>query len=115
MFEVCSEAAQKHLKLPRNLAVIAVGAIVFAAGLFIEEESKLNNWMNIVSIYIVPIGAALGAIVIFWVLGTKKIKEELQIGREKTISNAFDILAKYVYVPIAILVVILGIMFGGIG
>lgn len=115
MFEVCAEAAQKHLKMPRNLAVISVGAIVFIAGLFIEEENKLNNWMDIVSIYIVPIGAALGAIVIFWVLGTKKIKEELQIGRAKTISNSFDILARYVYVPIAILVVILGIMFGGIG
>lgn len=115
MFEVCAEATQKHLKLPRTPAVIAVGAIVFICGLFIEEESKLNNWMDIVSIYIVPIGAALGAIVIFWVLGADKIRDELQNGRLKTISTVYNKVAKYIYVPIAILVVILGIMYGGIG
>ena len=115
MFEVCSEAAQRHLKLARPYAVLLVGAAAFAVGLFIEEEPKLGAWMDAITIYVVPIGAVLGAAMIFWVLGTKAIKKELQLGRKKPIGKAFDFFAKYVYVPLAAAVVILGIIKGGIG
>lgn len=115
MFEVCAEAAQRHLKLGRNYAVLLVGAAAFAVGLFIEQESRLGSWMDAITIYVVPIGAVLGAAMIFWVLGLPAIKKELQRGREKPIGKVFDFFAKYVYVPLAALVVILGILKGGIG
>ena len=115
MFEVCAEAAQRHLKLKRQYAVLLVGAAAFAVGLFIEQEAKLGRWMDIITIYVVPIGAVLGATMIFWVLGLKAIKPELQLGRQKPIGKVFDFFAKYIYVPVAALVVILGIVKGGIG
>lgn len=115
MFEVCAEAAQRHLKLGRTYAVLLVGAAAFAAGLFIEEEAKLGSWMDAITIYVVPVGAVLGAAMIFWVLGLPSIKKELQTGRDKPIGKVFDFFAKYVYVPLAAAVVILGILKGGIG
>ena len=64
---------------------------------------------------VVPIGAVLGAISIYYVLGWSKLRKELETGRQKPLSRAFGPVGKYVYVPLTILVVILGFVFHGIG
>ena len=76
----------------------------------------MGRWMDIITIYVVPIGAILGAVMIYWVLGVKTIKKELMEGRDKPLSPAYDFLAKYVYVFLAALVVICSFVIpGGIG
>ena len=57
----------------------------------------------------------LGAISIYYVLGWPKLKQELQLGREKPVSQLFGEVGRYVYVPLTVLVVVLGIVYGGIG
>ena len=85
-------------------------------GLLIEQESLMGRWMDIITIYVVPIGAILGAVMIYWVLGVKNIKHELMEGRDKPLSRAYDFLAKYVYVFLALVVVICSFVIpGGIG
>lgn len=115
MLEVVSEAAQSQIGLKRTNAVLLAGAAAFGVGLFIEREPSLGAWMDAITIYVVPIGAVLGAVMIFWVLGMPAIRKELSQGRDKPISRWFDVLAKYVYVPLAAIVVILGVLLGGIG
>jgi len=115
MFEVCAEAAQKKLKLRRTPAVLLVGALVFAVGVFIEYEPYMGAWMDAITVYVVPFGALLGAIMIYWVLGTQKINQELNLGRKKPIGNVFNFFGKYVYIILAAAVFILGIVYGGIG
>lgn len=85
MFEVCAEAVTTHLKLPRKAAVVLVGALAFAAGAFIEFEPYLGKWMDAITIYVVPFGALLCAFIIYWVLGGKRIGEELVLGRKKAL------------------------------
>lgn len=115
MFEVCAEAFQSHLHLNRKLSVLSIGIIIFIIGLFIEYEPYLGNWMDIITIYVVPFGAVLCAIIIYWILGLKKIKEELNQGRTKSLGKVFDFTAKYIYVFLAVLVCILSIFYKGIG
>lgn len=115
MFEVCAEAVQSHLHMKRKTAVLIVGSIVLLIGLFIEYEPYLGKWMDIITIYVVPFGAVLCAIMIYWVLGTKRINEELNQGRKKPIGKLFDFTAKYIYVVLAVLVCILSIFYKGIG
>lgn len=115
MFEVCAASIQKHLKLNRKFSVILVGIIAFIIGIFIEYEPYMNTWMDIITVYVVPFGALLGAIIIFWVLGTKRLDAELNLGRKKPISQVFDFFGKYVYIFLAAIVFILGIAYGGIG
>lgn len=50
-----------------------------------------------------------------YVLGWPKLRQELQLGRKKPISAAFGAVGRYVYVPLTILVLILGFALGGIG
>ncbi len=116
MLEAVCEAAQSRIGLSRKTAVLAACAITLVVGLFIEYEPFLNTWMNIITIYIVPIGAVLGAIVIYWVLGLPTIKRELMQGRSTAISPAFGFLARYVYILLAALVVLCSLLIpGGIG
>ena len=116
MLEAVSEAAQSRLKLPRKLAVLLAGAATLAVGLFIEQESLMGRWMDLITIYVVPIGAILGAVMIYWVLGVKEIGKELMVGRAKPLGRAFAPLAKYVYVFLAALVVLFSFLIpGGIG
>lgn len=116
MLEAVSEAAQTRLKLSRKVAVLVAGTATLAVGLLIEQEALMGRWMDIITIYVVPIGAILGAVMIYWVLGVKTIKKELMEGRDKPLSPAYDFLAKYVYVFLAALVVICSFVIpGGIG
>lgn len=115
MFEAVCESWQTRFNISRTAAVIICGVIALGVGLFIEDGNKIGVWMDAVSIYIVPFGALLGAISIYYILGWKEIKEELSTGKEKPLPSWFGPLAKYVYVPITIVVFILGILYGGIG
>ena len=115
MFEVCAEAIQRYLKWPRSWAAVAVGALVFGVGVFLEAEPDMGKWMDMITIYVVPFGALLGAVMIYWVLGMKNIVQELNLGREKPIGRLFAFCAKYVYILFAAVVFVLGILLGGIG
>lgn len=115
MFEAVSESWQTKFKLGRKPAVMLCASIAFLVGLFLEEEPKVGSWMDFISIIIVPFGALLGAISIYYILGFKEIRKELEEGREKPLPGWFGPLAKYIYVPLAVVVFILGIVYGGIG
>ncbi len=115
MFEVVGEAVQRHLGLSRILSLLLVGAAAFGVGVFIEYEPYMGRWMDTITIYVVPVGAVLGAVMIYWVLGLPTIKKELMLGRNKPLFKGFDFLAKYVYVLLAMAVVVLSIVYKGIG
>ncbi len=115
MFEAVSESWQTRFGLSRKKAVLLCGGIALAAGLLMENGDVVGQWMDFITILVVPFGALLGAFSIYYVLGWKNIKSELELGRTSPLPACFEALAKYVYVPITVVVFILGIVFGGIG
>ena len=83
--------------------------------MFIENGDMVSMWMDVVSIYIIPLGAMLAAIMFFWVCPKGFAREQVQLGREKTVGRWFEPMTKYVFVGLTLAVYILGIFFGGIG
>ena len=71
--------------------------------------------MERVILWILAAGAVLGAVSAYYVLGWPKLRAELQTGREKPLSALFGKVGKYLYVPLTILVVVLGFVYKGIG
>ena len=100
-----------HLGRKASCAIIAVIALVVS----ICIQGIVSGWMDILSIYICPLGAGLAGIMFFWVCGKKYVEEQVNKGREKAFTKWFYPVCKYLYVPICILVLILGIALGGIG
>ena len=115
MFEAVIESWQNRFKLDRRIAVALCGGLTFGVGVFLEAEPVVGSWLDFVTIVIVPIGAVLGAISIYYVLGWPRIRQELETGRDKPLPELFDRVAKYVYVPLTVLVLLLGFVYGGIG
>lgn len=113
MLEAVAESWEKNFNLNRKVAVLASCAIALGVGVFIEAEPKVGAWMDFVSIIISPLGAVLGAISVYYVLGWDDIRKELEQGHGK-LSEAFGAAAKYLYVPLTIIIMVLGLIYGGI-
>lgn len=115
MLEAVSESWQTRFQLPRKASVALCAGIVLLVGIFLESEPHVGSWMDFITIIVVPFGAVLGAVSIYYILGYSEIQKELELGRKKPLGRYFKPLAKYVYVPLAVVVFILGLLYGGIG
>lgn len=100
-----------HLGRKASCAIIAVIALVVS----ICIQGIVSGWMDILSIYICPLGAGLAGIMFFWVCGKKYVETQVNTGRDKKFTDMFIPVCKYIYCPVCILVLILGIILGGIG
>ncbi len=115
MLEAVCESWQNRFHISRKKAVLVCGIITFIVSVCIENGDIVGKWMDVVTIYIIPFAALLGAITIYYVLGWNSLKQELDKGRKKPVGPTFKFLGKYVYVFLAIIILILGILYNGIG
>ena len=115
LFETPIEALQQELKLSRGKAVGLIALIAALVGIFIESGDAVGAWMDAVSIYIVPLGALIAAVMFFWVCPRGYAREQVQTGRDKTLGGWFEPVTRYLFVGITFIVYVLGIFFGGIG
>lgn len=115
LFETPIEALQSEFRLSRTASVCIVAAVAAGVGIFIESGDAVGVWMDAVSIYIIPLGALLAAVMLYWVCPKGYAREQVQMGCEKKLGSWFEPLTKYIFVGITFVVYVLGIFFGGIG
>ena len=115
LFEAPVEALQEQLGLSRTVSVLIIAVIAVGVGLFIEGGSTVSDWMDVISIYVIPVGAFLAAIMFFWVCPRGFAKRQAELGRKRPPGRWFDFFTRYVFVFVTALVIILGIFYGGIG
>ena len=108
------EALQTRFHLPRKLSLAIVGIVTLGVGVFVEGD-LLSAWMDSISIYVIPLGALLAGITMFWVCGSRFARNAIQEGRKKPVGKWLEPMTKYVFCGVAVAVYILGIFFGGIG
>ncbi len=113
LYEAPIATLQEKLNLSRGAScgIIAVFALVVS----ICIQGIVSGWMDILSIYICPLGAGLAGIMFFWVFGKDFVEKHVNTGRAKKFTSAFLPVCKYIYCPVCVLVLILGIVLGGIG
>lgn len=81
MFEAVGESLQhKFPKLSRRWVLVILCVVCLGIGLHMEPIAKWGPWMDIVSIYIIPIGATLGAVSWFWVMRRQDLLDEINKG-----------------------------------
>lgn len=114
LLESPAEALQKQFGWSRRSSVAFVGILTAVVGIFVEGDI-LSPWMDTISIYVIPLGALLAGITMFWICGRSFSRNAAQLGRNKTIGNWFEPMTRYIFCGVAVLVYILGIFFGGIG
>ena len=115
LFEPPIEALEDQLGVSRRMAVVVVAVLAVGIGVFLENGDVVSLWMDIVSIYVMPVGALLAAVMFFWVCPKGFAKAQAELGYGKELGSWFNVMTKYVFVPITAAVIILGIFYGGIG
>ena len=103
MLETITEAIEyKFPKLKRKSILIVLISIIYLIGIFIEPISKWGPWMDIVTIYILPVSGIIGAITWFWVIKKENLLEEVNKSVGNKYGNAWYYTGKFIFVPLAI-------------
>ena len=113
LFETPVNFLQQQLHLKRWMAVGLIHVVGVIVALLIQPWT--SQWMDMVSIYILPLGAVAAGIMFFWVMKKKDALAAAQLGSDKPIMKWFLPFGKYVFVPLCLLCFVLGIAWGGIG
>lgn len=113
LYEAPIATIQEKLHLGRKASCAIIAAIALVVSICIQ--GIVSGWMDILSIYICPLGAGLAGIMFFWVCGKKYVETQVNTGRDKKFTDKFYPICKYIFCPVCFLVLILGIVLGGIG
>lgn len=113
LYEAPIATIQEKLHLGRKASCTIIAAIALVVSICIQ--GIVSGWMDILSIYICPLGAGLAGIMFFWVCGKKYVETQVNTGRDKKFTDMFIPVCKYIFCPVCFLVLILGIVLGGIG
>jgi NSS family neurotransmitter:Na+ symporter len=104
MFEAVGESLMRYIpKLSRSMMLVVLGIICLGIGVFMEPIYKWGPWMDIVSIYIIPIGATIGAISWFWIMKKEDLMEEINRGAKKPHGDKWYFAGKFLVVGCAII------------
>ncbi len=104
MFEAVGESLQtKFPRLKRAVVLAILGAVCLGFGLNMEQIMKWGPWMDIVSIYIIPLGATIGALSWFYVMKKQDLLDEINKGTSKPHGNMWYNAGRFLYVPCALI------------
>ena len=113
LYEAPVATLQDNLKLKRVPATAIILVIGCVVAVLIQKIT--SEWMDVVSIYICPLGALLAGVMFFWVAGKDFALKEVNHGLESPIGGWFYPLAKYVYCILCVIALVAGAALGGIG
>ena len=104
MFEAVAESLiHKFPKLNRTAALVILCVICLGFGIGMETIDKWGPWMDLVSIYIIPIGATLGAVSWFYVMKKDELLSAVNTGAGRGRGAVWYAVGRYVYVPLAVI------------
>jgi len=106
------EAAMDQFGWSRKRCVLVTAVVVFLGGLPLAvDAASFDLFVNFVTVYCVPVGAAIAAVLFFWVVGVKKARAEVNIGARHPIGAWWEPVARYLFVGVAIVVIGLSVVF----
>ena len=102
MFEAVAESLlHRFPRLSRTKVLILLCVLCLGCGIGMETISKWGPWMDLVSIYIIPIGATLGAISWFYVMKKEELLAAVNAGSKRHYGRFWYGVGRYLYVPLA--------------
>lgn len=111
MFEVVGESLLNRIpNLKRGVMLVLLSVITFGVGVNMQAISSWGPWMDFVSIYIIPIGATLGAVSWFWIMKKEDILEAVNMGAKRSVGDGWYNVGRYIYVPLAVVLSVIALI-----
>lgn len=116
MLEGVTEAVITNYHVPRKKAAVVIGLILAVLSIPLNLDMKVfDDFTNLITIVISPLMVILVLIVYYFMHDSKDALREINQGSKIRLGNGFLMFAKYIFLIVTILVVILGVAYGGIG
>ena len=113
LFETPVNFLQEQFHMKRWMSVGLIHVIGVVVALLIQPWT--SQWMDMISIYVLPLGALTAGIMFFWVMKKDTALAAVNEGSPKAIGNWFIPFGKFIFVPLCVACFVLGIAWGGIG
>ncbi|MGL5357200.1 MAG: sodium-dependent transporter, partial [Cetobacterium sp.] len=114
--EVPVEAVMQKFKLSRVKASLIVGTILFLIGIPLDLNMNLfGAFADLMTIYLIPLGALIVLGFYFYCIDSKAIEYEIDCGSKTKVGKYVVKIGRYIFVPGVIIILILGVLYGGIG
>ena len=103
-------------KWDRKKTTVIVALIGFLLSIPLSiNENFFNTFTDFVTIVLSPLGAVITAFVFYYMVDEEKILSGINEGSKRRIEKWFVKFGRYVFVPATIIIIVLGIFYGGIG
>ena len=114
MFEVVIESLlYRFPKVKRGPLLIGLVVLLFGISVNMEAIFIWGPWMDLISIYIIPIGALIGAITWFYILPKEELLDEINDNNsKKKYTKTWHRVGKFIYVPLAVVLCLIAIFKG---
>lgn len=116
MMEVPVEAIMSNFNAKRKLSTLITCLlsliIIIPISLNINLFEKI---VDITSIIVSPLSVIILSIVFFWNFKGNSSIDEINIGSHCKVGKKFLFISKFIFIPLTILIIILGLIYGGIG
>lgn len=110
MFEAVGESLlHRFPRFNRPAVLVVLCVLALGAGLGMEAITSWGSWMDLVSIYIIPIGASLGAITWFWVMRREELLRAINTGAARPRGKFWLAVGRFVYVPVAVVLCVIAL------
>lgn len=104
--EAVVEAAMDQFSWTRRASVVTTAVVAFLCGLPLAiNQGAFDRFVDLITVYLVPVGAAIAGILFFWVLGIKRAREQVNLGAAKPVGAWWEPVAKYLFVGVAVLII----------
>ncbi|WP_411169352.1 sodium-dependent transporter [Clostridium sp. MB05] len=115
MLEGPVEALMSQTRLNRKKATTLIVGILFILSIPLNLNMDLfNGFSDLMTIIISPIGALIVLIVFYFMRDKEDILSEINMGASKKVGDKFIMFSKYGFTTITVLVIVLGVIYGGI-
>ena len=112
MMEIIVESLMDQFQWTRRTTVGLVAISGFICGIPLAIDMSLfTKFVDIVTVYFTPLGAAMAAFLFFWIHPIEKSRLEINKGAKYPVGSWWNPMAKYGYVGVAILVILLQIFY----
>lgn len=100
----------------RKKTTIIVAIIGFIVSIPLSiNENLFNGFTDFITIVLSPLGAVITAYVFYYMVDKDKIISGVNEGAKYKIGEWFVKFGRYVFVPATVIIIVLGIFYGGIG
>ena len=115
MLEGPVESFMTQTKLSRKTSAILISIVAFILSIPLNLNMDLfNSFADVITIVVSPLAALLVFIVFYYMNSKEDVLEEINRGATRKLGGKFFIFSKYGFTIITVLVIILGVIYGGI-